>query len=292
MAVEVALDLAGVAVEIVSCDSMGVYRGLDVAADKPSAAERRGVPHHLFDVAEPNESFTAVRYRKLARAAIDQIHARGAVPMLVGGSGLYFRAVVDELEFAPQDPVVRARLETVQTAMLWERLRAADPELAARLDPRNRRRIVRAVEILELTGRPPSSLRTSWERHNGPYALTAAGLTWDREELFRRAEERVRREVEAGLVDEVRRVTRTTGISRTAWQALGVKEIVEYLEGRLSLEEAIALNVRRTKNFVRRQLSWFGADPRITWVNASELGWEGARETIAGRFREALGQVP
>jgi tRNA dimethylallyltransferase len=283
MGIEVALELGRC--EIVSCDSMAVYKRLDIAADKPSMDERRGVPHHMIDVVEPSEAFTAVQYRELARKVIGDIHVRSRVPMLVGGSGLYFRALVDELEFAPSDARVRTRLEASEPSMLWERLRQADPESAARIDPRNVRRVVRAVEILELTGRPPTEFRTSWGNYGGPYALTPAGLTWPREELFRRAAERVRREVDAGLVEEVRRAGT---ISRTAWQALGVKEIVEHLSGRVTLEEAIELNVRHTKNFIRKQLQWFGADPRVQWVDAGTLGWEGARQSIVARFREAL----
>jgi tRNA dimethylallyltransferase len=286
MGVEVALEL-GPPVEIVSCDSMGVYRGLDIAADKPGAAERRGVPHHLFDLVDASEPFTAVEYRERARAVIADIHGRGSVPLLVGGSGLYFRAVVDDLEFAPSDPDVRARLEAEDPAALYRRLAEADPERAGELDPRNTRRVVRAVEILELTGRPPSELRESWNRREGPYGLCAAGLTWSREELFARAGDRVRREMEAGLVDEVARA-RQQGISRTARQALGVKEVLEYLEGNVSLEEAEALNVRNTKNFIRRQISWFGADPRVEWFDASELGWDGVRRAILARFHAAL----
>ena len=285
MGVAVALELGNA--EIVSCDSMAVYRGLDIAADKPTEDERRGVPHHLFDMADPSEDFTAVQYRSLARSVIADITERGAIALLVGGSGLWFRAVVDDLEFAPTSSDLRRRLEVMDPAVLYERLKSADPERAAAIDPRNTRRIVRAVEILELTGRPPSELRTSWEQRCGPYELAVCGLTWNRNELFARAADRVRREIEAGLVDEVERA-KVRGISRTAAQALGVKEMLEHIDGRMTLDEAAAVLTRNTKNFIRRQLSWFGADPRVTWVNASELGWDGARSEIAERFRRAL----
>lgn len=290
MALEVAAALAGrgTRVEIVSCDSMAVYRGLDVAADKPSAEARAAVPHHVIDIVDPAEPFTAVRYRALARAAVDDIHRRGAVPLVVGGSGLYFRALVDDLEFAPSDPAVRERLEREDPASLRDRLESADPASAARIDPRNTRRLVRTVEILELTGRPPSELRVSWERRAGPYDLCAAGLRWSRDELYRRAVERIRREIDAGLVEEVEAARRAGGISRTAWQALGVKEILEHLEGRATLPEAVERNVRNTKAFIRRQMSWFGADDRIVWVDASELGWDAARDAITVRFEAAL----
>ena len=289
MGVEVALSLAGCGrgIEIVSCDSMAVYRGLDIAADKPTIDARGGIPHHLLDIADPSEDVTAVAYRDAARRAIAEIGDRGRVPMLVGGSGLWFRAVVDDLEFAPTAPDVRRRLEAADVGELYETLRRADPDRAAAIDPRNRRRIVRAAEILEITGRPPSELRTSWERRCGPYEPTICGLMWDRAELLERAAERVQREIEEGLVDEVRRVS-ARAVSRTAGQALGVKEMLAYVEGRSSLDEATATLVRNTKRFVRRQLSWFRADRRIEWVNVSEIGWDAARAEITERFAASI----
>lgn len=289
MSVDVGRELRarGHGVEIVSCDSMAVYRRLDIVADKPSPEDRAEIPHHLIDVAEPTEDFTVVEYRTRARVVIDEIDERGGVPMLVGGSGLHFRAVVDELDFAPTSHEVRSRLEAEDPGQLYARLREADPETAKRLDPRNVRRVVRAVEVLELTGRAPSEQRRGWERAGQRYALTAVGLTWDRDELLRRATERVERELRAGLVDEVRAVL-PGGLSRTARQALGVKEIVPFLEGKLALEAATEKLVRNTKNFVRRQLSWFKPDPRVEWVNASERGWDGARLTILDCFAQAL----
>jgi tRNA dimethylallyltransferase len=289
MAVEVAIALRerDVAPEIVSCDSMGVYRGLDIAADKPAQDDRRGIPHHLFDVVEPSEEMTAVRYRDVARRTIAEIGERGGVPMLVGGSGLWFRAVVDDLEFAPTSEDLRRRLETADTGELYARLQRADPERAAAIDPRNARRVVRAVEILELTGRPASELRTSWGRRCGPYELSVCGITWDRAELFERGAERVRRELGAGLVEEVRRVAKQ-GLSRTARQALGAKEMLDHLEGRATLEDATTTLVRNTKNFIRRQLSWFRADPRVEWWNVSRMGWDAVRAGIAARFGDAL----
>lgn len=285
MGVEVALALRerGRDAEIVSCDSMGVYRGLDIVADKPTMAGRRGVVHHLFDVADPHEDFNATRYRELARAAIDDIAARGKVPMLVGGTGLYFRAVVDPLGFAPTSADVRARLEREDPGVLYARLREHDPASAERIDPRNVRRVVRAVEVMEITGRPATELRTSWERSGGPYELVVAGLTWDRATLLRRAEQRVQRELDAGLLEEVAAVG-AANFSRTARQALGVKEMIPVIDGEADIEAAKEVLVRNTKNFIRRQLSWFQADERVTWIDASELGWEGARERITDMF--------
>jgi tRNA dimethylallyltransferase len=283
MAVEVGLAIGGV--EIVSCDSMGVYRGLDVVADKPSDAERSGVPHHLFDLVDPWEEFTAVQYKKIARRTIEEIGERGHRPLLVGGSGLYFRAVVDELGFAPTSAELRAELEALDAEVLYARLQEQDPQRAAEIDPRNKRRVVRAVEVLELTGRPASELRTSWERGGGPYELSVAGLTWDRSELLRRAERRVQRELDAGLVEEVRAIGR---FSRTAEQALGVKEMLPVIAGDEPLERARRQLVKNTKSFIRRQMSWFGADDRVEWFDASVLGWDGARDAIVAKFRSAL----
>lgn len=282
MAVEVA-ELLAQPVEVVSCDSVAVYRGLDVVADKPSGSERAAVPHHLIDVVEADAGFTVVQYRELARAAISDITARGRVPMLVGGSGLYFRAVVDELSFAPTSAEVRARLEQEDPDLLYARLREADPESADALDPRNVRRVVRAVEVLELTGRPPSELRGEWQRRESRYELTAVGLTWDIDVLLRRAEERIGRQLEAGLLEEVRAAA-AAGLSKTSRLALGIKEVLPHLEGRSTREEVRAELVRNNKAFIRRQLSWFRADDRIEWVNASELGWTTARELIAAQF--------
>jgi tRNA dimethylallyltransferase len=258
---------------------MAVYRGLEIAADKPATAEQGGIAHHMFGFADASEDVTAVRYRDLARGVIAEIHARGAAAILVGGSGLWFRAVVDDLDFAPTSRSVRSRLENVSTAELLQALRDADPERAAAIDPRNRRRVVRAVEILELTGRPPSELRRSWDRRCGPYELVCVGMTWDRPELFERAAARVRRQIDAGLVDEVRRL-RQAGLSQTAGQALGVKEMADYIDGVSTLDEAEQRLVRNTKRFIRRQLSWFGADPRVEWVNLSRTGWDGGRDRI------------
>jgi tRNA dimethylallyltransferase len=287
MSVEVALALRerGQEIEIVSCDSMAVYRWLDIVADKPNMDERSGIVHHMIDIVDPGEPFTAVMYREKARAVISEIGERGHVPLLVGGSGLYFRAVVDDLEFAPTSPGVRARLETEPIEDLIERLRDADPVTAERLDPRNTRRIVRAVEVLELTGRPPSELRQGWDRFGDRYDLTVAGLTWARDGLLKRAAERVHRELDAGLVEEVRTVG-AGRLSATAGQALGVKEMLPVIDGSQSLEEATQTLIRNTKSFVRRQISWFGADPRVKWFDATELGWDGARDAIVELFAD------
>ena len=289
MAVDVAIALGTPDhdVEIVSCDSMAIYNGLDVLAAKPPAGDRALVTHHLLDVVDASVEFTVHQYRKLAREAIADIASRGAVPMLVGGSGLYFRGVVDELSFAPTSPALRARLEQEDPDKLYEQLREADPGGVEHLDPRNVRRVVRAVEILELTGKRPSEVQREWRSHGERYTLTAIGLTWERGELFERVRERVRRQLDAGLVDEVRSAL-AGGLSKTAAQALGMKEVVAHLEGRATVEDVEAELVRNSKTFVRRQESWFRADPRIEWLNVSRLGWGQARDRTLERFSSAV----
>lgn len=281
MAVEVATRLSR-RVEIVSCDSMAVYRELDIVADKPSETERDGIPHHLFDAVGAGEEFTVVEYRERARAQIERIHADGGVPMLVGGSGLYFRGVVDDLEFGPTSPEARERLEREDPRVLLETLRRADPQGAARLDPRNVRRVVRAAEVLELSGRTPSQTAQAWSRRESRYALTVAGLTWARSDLYRRVEERVDRQLASGILEEVAGVL--DGLSRSSAQALGVRELGAVVRGEWSHEHARYELVRNTKAFARRQLSWFRADPRVEWVDASQLGWEGARDRLVELF--------
>ena len=273
------LEVAGALdAEVVSMDSAMVYRGMDIGTDKPSPPELARVRHHLVDVVPPSHTLTVSEFQSMARAAVAGILARGRLPLLVGGSGLYFRAVVDPLEFPGTDPVVRGRLEqeaAERGAMaLYERLEAADPEAATHIHPFNARRTIRALEVLEVTGRPFSSFRTSWEQPRSLYALTVVGLTEPRPELDRRIDARVESQLARGLVAEVERLVREEGLreSATAVQALGYAQILAYLDGRLSLEEAIDQAKARTRRFARRQMSWFRADPRVTWFTSDATG--------------------
>ncbi|MGH2717995.1 MAG: tRNA (adenosine(37)-N6)-dimethylallyltransferase MiaA [Actinomycetota bacterium] len=273
LAIEIARQLSraqGQRVEIVSMDSAMVYRGLDIGTDKPSPEEQAGVPHHLVDVADARDTLTVAQFQAMAREAIAQIHAVGRIPLLVGGSGLYFRAVVDPLEFPATDPAVRARLaeeaEVAGPAALYERLVALDPKAAEGIDPPNVRRTIRALEVIEVTGRPFSSFRTAWDGRRSVYPLTVAGLTWPREDLHRRIEARVDRQFERGLVAEVEGlVANGMRASRTSVQALGYAQVLAYLFGSCTLEEAITEIKLRTRRFARRQESWFRADPRVAW---------------------------
>jgi tRNA dimethylallyltransferase len=263
--------------EIVSVDSMLVYRGMDVGTAKPTPAQRARVPHHLLDLAEPSERFTVARFQACARCALAGV----ARPLLVGGSGLYFRAVVDELTFPPEDPVVRASLEAEADDLgadeLYRRLAATDPVAAARIEPGNVRRIIRALEVTAISGAPFSSFAAAWDRYDAS-RVRAAGIRIERDVLSRRIGERVLAMLEGGWLDEVRGLMeRGFGAWLTATQAIGYAEIAEHLDGGMSLDEAAERTVRRTKELARRQEAWFRRDPRIRWFDA---GSEGAAAVV------------
>jgi tRNA dimethylallyltransferase len=258
-------------VEIVSLDSMQVYRGFDIGAAKPTHAERAEVVHHLVDVADPSEEWSVRRTQLGAREAIADIEARGRRALLVGGTGLYVRAVVDDLTIPPTDAAVRAAIDAEaerDLAALHERLTQLDPDAAARMEPGNRRRIVRALEVIELTGRPFSSFGPGIDDY-GPPALDVRmlGLAVDPAELARRIEQRFAAMHAAGLVDEVRRLAEQP-LSRTAREAIGYREVLAHLAGDTSLADALDAAVRRTRRFARRQRVWFGRDPRVQWIDA------------------------
>ncbi len=254
--------------EVVSADAMLVYRGMDIGTAKPTPEERGRVPHHLVDLVDPGEEFSVARFQPLARAAIAEVLGRGRVPLLVGGSGLYFQAVVDEFVFPPTDPALRARLETeaaeVGLPELYRRLAEADPPAAAKIQPGNLRRTVRALEVMELTGRPFSSFRVAMDAPVSRYRLTVLGLDPGTELLRARVAERVEAMAEAGLVEEVRRLAGQP-LSRTARQALGYKELLDAMEQGTPVSEALEAVVRRTRAYARRQLAWFRRDPRVRW---------------------------
>ncbi|AQZ65745.1 tRNA dimethylallyltransferase [[Actinomadura] parvosata subsp. kistnae] len=261
LAVDLALRLGG---ECVNADSMQLYRGMDIGTAKLTEQERRGVPHHLLDVWDVTVTASVAEYQKLARAVIDAVD----VPVLVGGSGLYVRAAIDELEFPGTEPAIRARLEGELAergpAPLYERLRERDPAAAAAILPSNGRRIVRALEVIELSGRPFSATMPSYD---AVYPSVQIGLEVPRPELDARIELRVERMWAAGLVDEVRALLEQ-GLAegRTASRALGYAQVIRFLEGEWSEEQAMAETVRLTRRFARRQESWFRRDPRVCWL--------------------------
>ncbi|MBA3349319.1 MAG: tRNA (adenosine(37)-N6)-dimethylallyltransferase MiaA [Actinobacteria bacterium] len=269
--------------EIVSCDSMQIYRGLDIGTAKPGPDVRGRVAHHLLDVVDPAHDLTVSEFQARARAAIAEISGRGRLPLLVGGSGLYFRAVVDDLSFPPRSPEVRRRLEAeaarLGPAALHARLAAHDPEAADRIEPGNARRIVRALEVMEITGRPFSRDYT-WDRFGGPFSLSVAGLSRDRAELYARIEGRIDEMLRAGLIEEARTLA-VGGFGPTARQALGYRQILQ-VPPETPVAEIRAAIVRATKKFARRQESWFRADPRVRWFDA---GAPGLDEDLIAWFR-------
>jgi tRNA dimethylallyltransferase len=265
------------AAEVISVDSMLVYRGMDIGTAKPTPAQRARVPHHLIDLAEPSERFTVSRYQREARSVLSRVER----PLLVGGSGLYFRAVVDDLAFPPEDPDVRKALESEVRALgatsLYARLRDLDPIAAGKIEPGNARRTVRALEVAAATGSRFSAFADAWERYD-PDKVRAAGIEMDRAVLAARVEARVLAMVEEGVLGEVRALLdRGFGAWLTSTQAIGYAEFAQHLGGRLSIDEAVERTVRRTRHLARRQLAWFRRDPRIRWFAA---GAEGALERV------------
>ena len=271
-----AVDLAdrlgarGVAVEVVNADSMQLYAGMDIGTAKLRPDEQRGVPHHLLDIWPVTRTASVADYQQLARDRIEDITARGALPMLVGGSGLYVRAALDRMEFPGTDEKRRAELEAelaeVGASALHARLAAADPAAAAAILPGNGRRIVRALEVIELTGRPFTAALPAYE---SLYDVVQVGVDLPTERLDRRVDKRVAWMFEQGLVDEVRRLERA-GLrdGRTASRALGYQQVLAMLDGGMTEREARDETARATRRFVRRQRSWFRRDPRVTWFDA------------------------
>jgi tRNA dimethylallyltransferase len=276
--------------EIVSVDSMLVYRGMDVGTAKPSPQQLALVPHHLIDLAEPSEPFSVARYQALATGVVERVRARGHAVLLAGGSGLYFRAIADALEFPGTDPSTRAELEaeasTVGAEVLHARLAELDPAAAERIEPENVRRTIRALEVVAVTGRPFSSFAAAWDRFD-PARVRVVGIRIDRAALAERIERRVRAMVEGGLVDEVRGlVARGLGDWLTSSQAIGYAEVARHLAGDATLDEAVAGTVKRTKELARRQMVWFRRDPRIRWFEAGTDGAGALADELVGYLRD------
>lgn len=288
---EAAIPLAvEIGAEIVSVDSMLVYRGMDVATAKPTPEQRARVPHHLLDLADPSEPFSVSRFQRLAREAIAGVRGRGAAPLLVGSGGLYYRAVVDGLEFPGTEAGVRGLLETEARVLgaeaLHRRLAGLDPDGADRIQPSNVRRSIRALEVAALTGRSFSSFAGQWQTYR-PGAVVAAGIDVPRPLLRRRIEARVL-SMMPGLLSEAASLSeRGFAGLLTASQAIGYAEAVACLDGRLSPEEAAARTVRRTNALARRQLAWLRRDPRIEWFAAGVEGAAGVLDGLVAFCRRA-----
>ena len=254
--------------EIVTVDSMQVYRGMDIGTAKPTAEEQAEVPHHLLDVVDPDDDYTVSRYQRDCQRVLADIEQRGRRGLLVGGTGLYLRAVVDDLDIPGRFPEARAEVEAEpDTEALLVRLRHLDPVAAGRIEPGNRRRVVRALEVTIGSGRPFSSYGPGLEAYP-PAPFPMAALDIGRDVLDERIARRYEQQVDDGFVVEVRALLdRPAGLSRTARQALGYAELLDHLEQGTPLETALEHAVRRTRRFARRQQRWFARDPRIGWIS-------------------------
>ncbi len=271
--------------EIVSADSRQVYRGMDIGTAKPTPQERARVPHHLLDLLEPDQTLTVAEYQALAYAAIADIHRRGRLPFLVGGSGLYVRAVTEGLLIprVPPHPALRAQLEAEAqrdgAAALHARLQHLDPVASARIDPRNVRRVIRALEVCLATGKPASEAQ---QRRPPPYRILKLGLTRPRPILYQRIDRRIDEMLAAGLVEEVRSlVERGYSLNLPALTGVGYRQIGRYLAGRCTLDAAIAEMRRATRRFVRQQANWFRADdPSIRWYDLERTPLPAIEEAV------------
>jgi tRNA dimethylallyltransferase len=269
LGIALARELGG---EVVNADAMQLYRGMDIGTAKVPAADRGGVPHHLLDVLDVRDEASVAAYQRDVGRCLDAILSRGRVPVLVGGSGLYVRAALDHLAIPPTDPQVRARLEEeaerVGSDAMYDRLRSVDPQAAERILPGNVRRVVRALEVVELTGRPFSATLPQ-PRYLRP--TVQIGLTMPRTRLDERIDARVLRMWRSGLLDETRRLV-DAGLrqGRTASRAVGYAQALAQVDGRVEEAEAIADTARATRRLARRQMSWFGRDRRIAWLTSTE----------------------
>ncbi len=285
LAIRLAQEFEG---EIISADSRQIYRYMDIGTAKVTPEERAGVPHHLIDVVAPNEELTLAHYQRLAAEVIEEVWARGKLPILVGGTGLYVRALTEgwTVPEVPPDRALRARLEEQARRegpiALHASLAAVDPLAAQRIDPRNVRRVIRALEVYRRTGVPIS---VQQDKVAPSYRLLKIGLTMEREALYRRIDERVERMIAQGLEAEVRGlVARGYGCELPSMSGLGYREIGQYLRGEVTLEVAIALIKRNTRRFVRQQYNWFRlSDPAIHWFDAAQLD-ERALDALVREF--------
>ena len=254
--------------EIVNADAYQMYLGMDIGTAKPTPEEQAAVPHHLIDIIDPDETMTVAKFQRIARETIADLKSRGVRPILVGGSGLYARAAIDDISFPGTDPAVRERLEererTEGAGALFAELKAKDPEAAARMDPRNPRRTIRALEVIELTGRPYSA---SLPRYRYVIPSVQIGLDLDRRELDRRIEIRTARMREQGFLEEVRRLRPHLGF--TAGRALGYQQMIDLLDGMWDEDDDAWIDIaQKTRRLARKQMGWFGRDPRIHWLEA------------------------
>jgi tRNA dimethylallyltransferase len=267
LAVDLALEIGG---EIINADSMQLYRGMDIGTAKLTVDERRGVPHHLLDILTVDQDASVAQYQGLARAAIVDIHSRGKAAIVVGGTGLYIKSIIDEMNFPETDPAIREGLEreseSLGTAALYQRLRELDPEAADSIEPANTRRIIRALEVIAITGEPYSANLPSDTSLRYPDALHI-GLAMERSSLAPKIEVRVHKMFERGLIGEVENLIAQGILSATtAQRAIGYAQVISHIQGDLALEAAVDETVVATRQYVRRQETWFKRDQRIQWI--------------------------
>ncbi len=281
--------------EVVSADSMQLYQGMDIGTAKPDPAEMGGIPHHLLSIAPPTQRFSAAAFAQLAHKAMEEIRARGKMPVLCGGTGLYINAVTRPMGFAQNqgDEALRSQLEARAAdeegrRALHEELRAIDPQTAGRLHPNDIRRVIRALEVYQLTGKTMSELAEEDQRRPDLYKTAFFALDFPREVLYERIDRRVDEMMRRGLEDEVRALLRD-GLSEdcTAMQALGYKEMVWAIRGEISMERAVELIKQGSRNYAKRQLTWFRRDARVQWIGANGRSARDVAEEMTRRARQA-----
>jgi len=279
---ELSVSLAGqIGGEIISADSMQVYRHMDIGSAKIMPDQMGGIPHHLIDVLEPTEEFNVVSFQQLAKKALQDIYARGRLPVVAGGTGFYIQALLYDIDFTEndEDTALRARLEKTAAAQgseaLYERLRSIDPESCESIHAHNVKRVIRAIEFYEKTGTKISEHNRRQRERTSPYNFAYFVLTDDRERLYGRIEARIDRMLEEGLVEEVAALA-AAGCTRemVSMQGLGYKEILDYLDGKVTLEEAVYTLKRDTRHFAKRQLTWFRRERDVIWINKKEFGYD------------------
>jgi tRNA dimethylallyltransferase len=252
-------------VELISVDSMQVYRGLDIGTAKPSTQDQSATRHYCIDLVEPTAEFTVAEFKRAHATALDDIAAGAQRALLVGGTGLYHRVVIDDFDLPGEWPEVRAGLDQHETNTLYQRLRELDPRAIEKIDPENRRRLLRALEVTIGSGRPFSSFGPGVD-HYPDTGVAQVGLRWPRPMIAERIEARVHAMIDAGLVAEVAALSEA-GFSKTSAQALGYKETLQHLRGEISHDEAVAMIITRTRQFAVRQERWFRRDPRVRWID-------------------------
>lgn len=267
--------------EIVSADSMQVYKYMDIGSAKISREEMEGIPHHLVDILDPREAFNVVSFQQMARKAIEEIYIRGHIPILVGGTGFYIQAVVRDIDFteSEDDPAFRAACDKLVQKegpeALHNQLKEIDPASALAIHPHNSKRVIRALEYYHLTGRPISAHNREQQQKESPYVFSYFVLNDERAQLYRQIDRRVDGMLAGGLLDEVRRLAAMgCGRQSVSMQGLGYKELLDYLEGEIGYEEAVYRIKRDTRHFAKRQITWFKREKDVIWVNKPDFGYD------------------